>query len=121
NIIALSRQKNQESWFNKLGAQTIQTIDDVTLDSNKPLNTQKFDYILDSVGGDIAAKLLPFLSYGGSMSMCGHAAGVNFQTTVFPMILRGVNILGIDSVGITHTEKQNIWQSLAELNLNSSI
>lgn len=121
DISALTRQGEHQRWLGALGAKSIVTLEEIIGDSNKPLNTQKYDYIIDCVGGDVAASLLPFISYGGSISMCGHAAGTKFQTTVFPMILRGINILGIDSVGLSYQQKEEIWKKIADLRIDQTI
>lgn len=121
DITAMTRQHEHQRWLKLLGATNVVTKEDIVGEVIKPLNTQKFDYILDCIGGEVAASLLPFISYGGSISMCGHAGGTQFQTTVFPMILRGVNILGIDSVGLSYEMKQNIWQRIASLEIDQTI
>ncbi|MBP1758833.1 MAG: Quinone oxidoreductase putative YhdH/YhfP [Firmicutes bacterium] len=77
------------------------------------LGTQRFHYVLDVVGGGIASALLPQIHYGGSMSMCGNAGGVSIQTTVMPFILRGVNLLGIDSVNYPAAGRPAIWERFA--------
>lgn len=77
---------------------------------NRPLKKQRFNYIVDNVGGSIASNLIPMINYGGSMSMCGNAAGLKLETTVLPFILRGVNILGIDSVNYKMDDRFEIWE-----------
>jgi len=77
------------------------------------LAKQRFDFALDTVGGAVASALLPQLAMRGAMTMCGNAAGINLETTVMPFILRGVRLLGIDSVMATHDERLEIWQHLA--------
>ncbi len=53
------------------------------------------------------------MAVGSSIASCGLAGGANFTTTVFPFILRGVNILGIDSVRVANARRREIWSRLA--------
>ena len=80
----------------------------------KPLNKQRFDYVLDTVGGEVASVLLSQISYGGSMSMCGNAGGIQLTSTVMPFILRGINLLGIDSVNVPINKRGDIWNKIAK-------
>ena len=113
NITALVRKDHQVDVAKSLGAHTVIFPDDLG-ELKKPLNKEKFDFILDTVGGDITSVLIPQLSYGGSMSMCGMAAGVELKATVLPFILRGVNLLGIDSVNVPIDKRPAIWAKMAK-------
>lgn len=111
NITAMIRKDYQEAVAKELGAHKILWADDIG--EKKALASQKYDYILDTVGGDVAATLIPQIQENGSMSLCGNAAGIKLDTTVLPFILRGVNLLGINSVTASHEERQTIWSNLA--------
>src|SRR5690625_6039164 len=76
---------------------------------DKPLKKQAYDFVLDTVGGDVASTLIPQVAYDGRMSMCGNAGGVKLTSTVLPFILIGVNILGIDSVNVPIDYSSVIW------------
>lgn len=112
NITALVRKERQVEVAKSLGANTVIFPDDLG-ELKKPLNKQKFDYVVDTVGGDVASVIIPQISYGGSMSMCGNAAGLQLTATVLPFILRGVNLLGIDSVNISIEKRGAIWEKMA--------
>ncbi len=112
NITALVRKDHQVAVAKSLGANAVIFPDDLG-DSKKPLNKERFDYVLDTVGGDVASGLIPQISYGGSMSMCGMAAGVVLNATVLPFILRGVNLLGIDSVNVPIEKRPAIWAKMS--------
>lgn len=112
NITALVRKEYQTEVAESIGASTVIFPHDLG-ELKKPLNKQKFDYVLDTVGGDVASVLIPQISYGGSMSMCGNAAGVQLTATVLPFILRGVNLLGIDSVNVPISKREAIWKKMA--------
>ncbi len=112
NITALVRKSYQEDVAKKLGATNTIYPEDLG-ELKRPLNKQKYDYVLDTVGGDVASKIIPQLSYRGSMSMCGNAAGIKLASTVLPFILRGVNLLGIDSVNVPIKERLQLWGKMA--------
>ncbi|MFK4973035.1 YhdH/YhfP family quinone oxidoreductase [Lactococcus garvieae] len=112
NLIALVRKEYQIEVAQKLGANDVILLENFEF-GKKPLNKQKFDYILDTVGGELLSNLIPFVSYGGSISMCGNAAGIKLDTTVLPFILRGINLLGIDSVNISREKRVQVWNKLA--------
>src|SRR5699024_3098477 len=80
---------------------------------DKPLKKQAYDFVLDTVGGDVASTLIPQVAYGGSMRMCGNAGGVKLTSTVLPFILRGVNHLGIDSVNVPLEDRGETWAKIA--------
>lgn len=112
NISALVRKEHQEEVAKSLGATNVVFADDLG-ELKKPLNKTRFDYVVDTVGGDVASVLIPQISYDGSMSMCGNAGGLQITTTVLPFILRGVNLLGIDSVNVPIENRGPIWDKMA--------
>lgn len=113
NITALVRKENQIQVAKKLGAHEVILLSDFEF-TKRPLAKQTFHYILDTVGGELASSLLPYVYYQGSISLCGNAGGIKLNTTVFPFILRGVNLIGIDSVNISQEYRQMIWSKLAK-------
>lgn len=112
NVTALVRKEHQEEVAKSLGAANVIFADDLG-DAKKPLAKTRFDYVVDTVGGDVASALIPQISYGGSMSMCGNAGGLPVNTTVLPFILRAVNLLGIDSVNVPIEKRGSIWEKMA--------
>jgi acrylyl-CoA reductase (NADPH) len=112
NITALVRKEYQVEVAKSLGATEVIFSSD--LDSEKLISKAKYHYVLDTVGGNVAAALIPQIHYGGSMSMCGNAGGVQLPTNVLPFILRGVNLLGIDSVNVPIEDRPPIWQKIAD-------
>ncbi|WP_062109808.1 YhdH/YhfP family quinone oxidoreductase [Bacillus niameyensis] len=113
NIFALVRKKHQAEVAKSLGATNVIYASELG-EQNKPLNKQNYDFVLDTVGGEIASVLIPQISYGGSMSMCGNAGGIKLVSTVLPFILRGINLLGIDSVNVPINNRGSIWEKLAD-------
>ncbi len=113
NVHALAREENEVQKLLSIGAANVLLAQDVLPEKPKALDKQKFHYVLDVVGGEVASGLLPQIYYGGSMSMCGNAGGIKFNSTVMPFILRGVSILGVDSVNFPIEERDGIWERFA--------
>lgn len=112
NIVALSR-KNDAQWLLDLGAAKIISPDDVVPEKVKPLAKQTFAAVIDTVGGPLLAAVLPQIAYGGGAFLCGNAGGIKIDTTVLPFILRGIRVIGIDSVNVSHEIRTALWEKLA--------
>jgi len=113
NVHALAREESETEQLLSIGASSVILASDILPEKPKVLDRQKFHYVLDVVGGDVASGLLPQIYYGGSMSMCGNAGGIKIGTTVMPFILRGVSVLGVDSVSFPIEERDAIWERFA--------
>ena len=85
----------------------------------RPLEKQRWAAVIDSVGEQILATALAQMNYGGVAAICGLAAGFGLPTTVMPFILRGVSLLGIDSVYCPREKRLAAWQRIIELLPNS--
>jgi acrylyl-CoA reductase (NADPH) len=106
--VAASTGRPQLADFLKsLGAAEI--VDRFTGAPKRPLDKEKWSAAIDSVGGETLANLLTSIDTGGSVASCGLAGGAPFSTSVFPFILRGVNLLGIDSVRVPNARRREIW------------
>lgn len=110
-ITGKSSAANQE-FLKTLGAAEI-VGREVLEPSKKPLLKPRFDHAIDTVGGAPLAELLKQIKPDGAVACCGNAAGLQLDTTVLPFILRGVSLLGVDSVQIDRARKTAIWQKLA--------
>ncbi len=97
-----------------LGAAGIVPRDEVIAQNARPLESERWAAAVDSVGGATLPYLLRTLRYGGAVAASGNTGGAAFSTTVFPFILRGVALLGIDSAGLPIAERRRIWDRLAE-------
>lgn len=111
NITALSRKKN-EAYLQQLGAKDIIGLEEFMPEKIKPLQKQNFDYLIDTIGGESVAAILPQINYGGGIALCGNASGIKFSTTVLPFILRGITMVGIDSVQLSNAVKTAIWNRI---------
>ncbi|WP_200977973.1 YhdH/YhfP family quinone oxidoreductase [Echinicola sp. 20G] len=79
----------------------------------KAMSRPSFVAGIDSVGGQILSGIIKSVNYGATVTCCGMVASAEIQTSIFPFILRGVNLQGIDSVEIPLAQKEEIWQKLA--------
>ena len=113
NITALSRKKNEE-FLLSLGATKVISLDEFMPEKIKSLQKQEYDFVLDTVGGDVVSAILPQINYGGAITLCGNASGIKLSTTVLPFILRGIKILGVDSVQLPNERKEAIWNRVGE-------
>lgn len=110
-VVASSGRPELYGYLRKLGASDI--VDRSALAApKKPLESERWGGAIDSVGGDALAGLLPAMAVGASVASCGVAGGSKLETTVFPFILRGVNILGINSLYVSRAERLAVWERL---------
>ncbi len=110
-VIALSGKKQLHSWLRQLGADDIK--EDLELGS-RPLESAKYGGAIDNVGGEVLAKLSAHIGLYGNIACVGLASGAELKTTVMPLILRGVSLLGISSNNCPWSLREKIWHSLAE-------
>lgn len=111
-VAAVSGKPAAAELLKRLGATTILGRDDVDDRSGKPLLTQRFAAAIDTVGGNTLATLVRSLHRGGVVAACGLVGGTDVPLTVFPFILRGVDLAGIDSVECPQEQRQRIWSHL---------
>ncbi|MFM2126387.1 MAG: hypothetical protein RL328_2838 [Acidobacteriota bacterium] len=112
-VAASTGRPEQHDYLRSLGASTIVDRAELTAQSKRPLEAERWAAAIDSVGGDTLATVLRTLESRGSVAACGLAGGSALNTTVFPFILRGVNLLGIDSPKVDKAGRLEIWSRLA--------
>ena len=112
NVAASTGRAANGDYLKGLGAKTI--IDRAEIAQPKrPLDSERWAGAIDAVGGPTLACVLTQLKYGMSVASCGLAGGNELATTVIPFLLRGVNLLGIDSVRCPLQRRQDAWKRLA--------
>ncbi|MFN0146334.1 MAG: oxidoreductase, partial [Dehalococcoidia bacterium] len=112
--VAASTGKADEHQFLKdLGATEILTREEVSAESTRPMESERWAGAVDPVGGATTAYLLRTTKYAGSVATSGLTGGGPFSTSVFPFILRGVNLLGIESVNFPIAQRPPLWQRMA--------
>ncbi|MEE2762365.1 MAG: YhdH/YhfP family quinone oxidoreductase [Pseudomonadota bacterium] len=113
DVVAISGKAEHEAELKRLGANDV-VGRDALAESKKPLVKPVFANAVDTVGGNPLAELLKQIQPGGSVACCGLVAGPQLPTTVLPFILRGVNLLGVDSVEIPLADKRQVWGKLSQ-------
>lgn len=112
NVIALSGRVEEESDFLKgLGAAEIIPRTELS-EPGRPLGKERWIGVVDVVGSHVLANACANTSYGGVVTACGLAGGMDFPSTVAPFILRGVSLIGIDSVMCPRERRLEAWQRL---------
>jgi len=112
-VAASTGKAAEHAYLQSLGASEIIGRDETSAESTRPLEKERWAGCVDAVGGATLAYLLRSTTYGGCVAACGNTGGINVTTTVFPFILRGVNLLGIDSVQCPMEIRRELWQRLA--------
>lgn len=107
------RTKNTDD-LRSLGANDV--IDRATIAAapTRPLGSEQWGGCIDAVGGDTLANVLTTMKYGSSVAACGLAGGNSLNTTVIPFLLRGINLLGIDSVMCRSDHRERVWAAIEE-------
>lgn len=113
NVAAATGKEQQADLLTRLGAKQIVPRLELQSGTDRPLLREQWAGAVDTVGGDILFNVLKATQYGGSVACCGLTAGVDFQASVLPFILRGVNLLGVDSVELPLVVKASMWDKLS--------
>jgi acrylyl-CoA reductase (NADPH) len=100
-------------YLRSLGASEIIDRNSLTVVSARGLEKERWDGAVDTVAGMTLAGILPWMAHGASVAECGMAGGGEFSAGVWPFILRGVNLLGINSVRVARAERLRIWERLS--------
>ncbi len=111
-VVASTGRPEQRGYLTELGAAEV--IDRATLAAkpSRPLDSERWAGAVDAVGGTTLATILTRLKYGASVAACGLAGGSDLPATVIPFLLRGINLLGIDSVMCPRDRRIEVWQRL---------
>jgi acrylyl-CoA reductase (NADPH) len=112
-VEAVTGKAEHHEWLRKLGARTILGRNDVADDSDRPLLRGRWAAAVDTVGGKPLATILRSIQHRGCVAACGLVAGIEIPTTVYPFILRGVTLAGIDSANCPRPERLEMWRKLA--------
>jgi len=112
-VVASTGKKDKIEFLKKIGAKEIIGREEIDDKSGKALLNRRWKAAVDTVGGNILATVIKQMDYRSSVASCGNIYSPEFQTTVFPFILRGVNLLGINSAETPMDLRLKIWQKLA--------
>ena len=114
NVTAVTGKKEQTQFLNNLGASEVILRDDLEEVARKPIGKSIWDLGVDVASGDLLTLLLTSLTPGGAVACSGLVGGPSFESSIFPFILRGNALLGIDSVEISLEQKALIWKKFAK-------
>ncbi|WP_065333930.1 acryloyl-CoA reductase [Tritonibacter mobilis] len=112
-VAAVTGRPETADYLKSLGATQIVPRADLNETVKRPLESETWAGCVDAVGGDMLARVLGQMKYGASVAAVGLAGGAALPATVIPFLLRGVNLLGIDSVMQPFENRQRAWQRIA--------
>ena len=113
HVVALTGKAEEGDYLRMLGAAEIKLRSEIDFDSTRPLEAAQWAGAVDNVGGQILHWVPATMKQAGTVASIGNAASFNISTTVFPFILRGVSLLGIDSGYMGFPTRQRVWDRLA--------
>ena len=111
-VAAVTGRPETEEYLKRLGASRIVARDEINETVKRPLESETWAGCVDAVGGAMLARVLGQMKYGASVAAVGLAGGAGLPATVIPFLLRGVNLLGIDSVLQPFENRQRAWQRI---------
>lgn len=112
-VAGVTGRPETEAYLRELGATQIVARDEINETVKRPLESETWAGCIDAVGGEMLARVLGQMKYGASVASVGLAGGAALPATVIPFLLRGVNLLGIDSVMQPYDNRLRAWQRLA--------
>jgi acrylyl-CoA reductase (NADPH) len=112
-VVAVSGKQEAEVFLKNLGAKKVITREDLNDDSARPLLKGIYAGGIDTVGGNMLVTLLKSVQYNASVAICGLVNSAELHTTVFPFILRGLSLFGVDSAEASLAWRTEVWHKLA--------
>lgn len=113
-VAAVTGRPETTPYLSSLGASEFIARADINEKGKRPLESEKWAGCIDSVGGEMLARVLGQMQSRSSIAAVGLVGGVEVPLSIMPLLLRGVNILGIDSVTQSYAQRTRIWSRLAE-------
>ncbi|WP_105104393.1 YhdH/YhfP family quinone oxidoreductase [Microbulbifer pacificus] len=112
-VAAVTGKLESAEFLTGLGAWKVLDRETLAPFANKAIAKPLWAWAVDTVGGETLFNVIKCLKYGGGVAACGMASGAQFQANVFPFILRGISLLGVDSVELPLRKKVDVWKKLA--------
>lgn len=112
-VVAVSGKEDKVQFLKDIGAKEVILRDDFDIENKKPMVKERFAGVIDTVGGNILAEALKAVKYDGVVTCCGLTSSYELSTNVFPFILRGIRLIGIDSVEAKREKKEEAWRKIA--------
>ncbi len=120
-VVTITGKKDKIEYLKSLGANEVILREDFDISNKKPMLSEVYDAVVDTVGGEYLAHALKQIKHSGVATCCGLTSSHELNTNVFPFILRGVRLIGIDSVEIPLEKKEKIWEKIAKEYKNSNL
>jgi len=114
NVVAVTGKDEEIEFLLNLGAKRVISRDEVN-DTSRPMLKGIYAGAIDTVGGNVLSTAIKLLKYNGVITTCGNVAGASFESSVYPFIIRGVTLYGVDSVQILPSERELLWNNLANI------
>jgi len=112
-VVAATGKAGESDFLRELGAAEVIDRESVLAGAERPLMKERWAGVVDVVGGEMLSAAIRATRYGGSVTCCGLVGSADLNVNVFPFILRGVSLLGIDSVQCPHRVRQTVWEQLS--------
>jgi putative YhdH/YhfP family quinone oxidoreductase len=112
-VAAVSGKPERHDWLRELGAATILDRSEVVDDSDRPMLSERWAAAIDAVGGKTLATLVRSTKYRGVVAAYGLVGGDKFSLSVYPFLLRGVTLAGIDSAKCPRPQRLEMWEKLS--------
>lgn len=112
-VHAVTGKKTQHEFLHRLGAHKVLSREEFMDSSHRALQRETWGGVIDTVGGEMLMHAIKGLRYGCSAAACGLVSSAMFPGSVFPFILRNVNLLGVDSAETPQSERKFVWEQLA--------
>ncbi len=113
HVVAATGKPDKEAYLKKLGAQSIIHRQEINDTSGKPLLNGRWGAVVDTAGGNTLATAIKSTKQWGIIAACGLTHSIEFKTTVFPFILRGVNLIGINTEQCPMQTRADLWKMMA--------
>lgn len=114
NVIAATGKIQETEMLKAIGAKAVIDRKEIDDKSGKPMLRSKWAGVIDTVGGNLLATAIKTTNYGGAVTCCGNVANHEFYASVYPFILKGITLYGIDSVKVANELKTDIWEKLSK-------
>ena len=112
-VVAATGKGSDEAFLRKLGAAEVIPREQVTTGAERPMMKERWAGVVDVVGGETLAAAVKSTRYGGAVTCCGLVGSTDLVMNVYPFILRGVSLIGIDSVNCPAATRLQVWEKLA--------
>ena len=112
-VTAITGKKNEYKFLYDLGSSKIIQRKELIESTRLPLSKGLYDAAVDVAGGNILTNIIASMKYNGTITACGNVASPEFETTVFPFILRGNRLIGIDSATCSISLREKIWNNFS--------